>query len=66
MVFHLLQFIFLGFLPKKKKEREKILLKISNFDKTTIIYESPHRLKKLLVELKIFCGGDREIQVLEN
>ena len=23
----------------------------------------PHRLKKLLVELKEYCGGDREIQV---
>ncbi len=56
-------FIFLGFLPKKKKERDEILIEISNFDKTTVIYESPHRLKKLLVELKIFCGGQREIQV---
>ena len=59
-------FIFLGFLPKKKKERDEILLKISNFDKTTILYESPHRFKKLLVELKIFCGGDREIQVFRE
>ena len=56
-------FIFLGFLPKKKKERDEILIEISNFDKTAVIYESPHRLKKLLVELKIFCGGQREIQV---
>ena len=56
-------FIFLGFLQKKKKERDEILVEISNFDKTTVIYESPHRLKKLLVELKIFCGGQREIQV---
>ena len=59
-------FIFLGFLPKKKKERDEILLKISNFDKTTVIYESPHRFKKLLVELKIYCGGDREIQVFRE
>ncbi len=59
-------FIFLGFLPKKKKERDQILLKISNFDKTTIIYESPYRLKKLLVELKNFCGGEREIQVFRE
>ena len=59
-------FIFLGFLPKKKKERDKLLLKISNFDKTTVIYESPHRFKKLLIELKIYCGGDREIQVFRE
>ncbi|OUX34615.1 MAG: rRNA (cytidine-2'-O-)-methyltransferase, partial [Flavobacteriales bacterium TMED191] len=30
---------------------------------TTIIYESPKRLKKLLTELFEFCGGDREILV---
>ena len=57
------KFIFEGFLPKKKSEREKILLEISQNVKTTIIFESPHRLKKLLLELKHFCGGDREIEV---
>ena len=57
------KFTFEGFLPKKKSEREKILIEISKNDKTTIIYESPHRLKKLLNELKIYCGGEREIEV---
>ena len=56
-------FVFEGFLPKKQIEREKILLEISKNQKTTIIYESPHRLKKLLRELNDFCGGDREIMV---
>ena len=31
--------------------------------KTTILYESPKRLKRLLKELCDFCGGDREIMV---
>ena len=57
------RFIFEGFLPKKKIDREKILFEISQNEKTTIIYESPHRLKKLLKELFYFCGGDREIVV---
>ena len=56
-------FIFEGFLPKKKIDREKILLEISKNEKTTIIYESPKRLKTLLKELLEFCGGDREIMV---
>nr|ABE10795.1 putative tetrapyrrole methylase family protein [uncultured Prochlorococcus marinus clone ASNC1363] len=56
-------FVFEGFLPKKKIDREKILLEISKNEKTTIIYESPKRLKKLLNELLEFCGGDREIMV---
>tara|TARA_Y100000739_G_scaffold88456_1_gene75549 strand:+ start:994 stop:1863 length:870 start_codon:yes stop_codon:yes gene_type:complete len=57
------RFLFEGFLPKKKSEREKILLEISKNDKTTIIFESPHRLKNSLKELKEFCGGEREIEV---
>ena len=56
-------FVFAGFLPKKKNDREKTLLEISKNDKTTIIFESPHRLKKLLNELKEYLGGEREIQV---
>jgi len=56
-------FVFEGFLPKKQIDREKILLEISKNEKTTIIYESPKRLKKLLKELLEFCGEDREIIV---
>jgi 16S rRNA (cytidine1402-2'-O)-methyltransferase len=56
-------FIFEGFLPKKQSDREIILLEISKNEKTTIIYESPKRLIKLLNELLEFCGGDREIMV---
>ena len=60
------KFIFEGFLPKKKSEREKILLDVSKNEKTTIIYESPHRLMKLLGQLKEYCGGEREIQVFRE
>ena len=60
------KFIFEGFLPKKKSEREKILLDISKNAKTTVLYESPHRLHNLLKQLKEFCGGEREIQVFRE
>ena len=56
-------FVFEGFLPRKKNDRDKILLEISKSEKTTILFESPNRLKKLLDELKKFCGGQREIEV---
>jgi len=59
--FNASKFIFEGFLPKKKNDREKTLLEISKNEKTTIIFESPHRLNKLLHELKVYCGGQREI-----
>ena len=57
------KFIFEGFLPKKQSDRRRILLEISSNEKTTILFESPQRLNKLLRELKEFCGGEREIQV---
>ena len=60
------KFIFEGFLPKKKIDRDKTLLEISKNSKTTIIFESPHRLKKLLIELKIYCGGSRKLQVAKE
>ena len=57
------KFTFEGFLPRKKSEREKILINISKNDKTTILFESQQRLKNLLSELKEYVGGEREIQV---
>ena len=57
------KFTFEGFLPKKKSEREKILLEISKNEKTTILFESPHRLKQLLFELKKTFGAEREIKI---
>ena len=57
------KFIFEGFLPKRKIDREKTLLEISKSQKTTIIYESPRRLKKLLKELLEYCGEEREIMI---
>ena len=57
------KFIFEGFLPKKKIERERLLSEISKNSKTTIIFESPHRIKKLLKELKEYCGGSRRVEI---
>ena len=57
------RFVFEGFLPKKNIEREKILLEISKNIKTTVLFESPHRLNKLLIELRDFCGDSRKISI---
>ena len=57
------RFNFEGFLPRKKTDREKRILEISKSTTTTIIYESPHRLNKVLKELKKYCGGSREISI---
>ena len=57
------KFVFEGFLPKKKSDREKVFLEISKNEKTVILFESPHRLKSLLNELKEYLGLEREIMV---
>ena len=55
------KFIFLGFLPKKPGHRLKLLkeLQISNkkLEATVIIYEAPHRLVKVLVDLNTVFGN---------
>ena len=60
------KFTFEGFLSKKKSERAKQLLEISKNENTTILFESPHRLKRLLHELKEFFEGEREIQIFRE
>ena len=57
------RFCFEGFLPKKPINRKKRLEDISQEERTSIIYESPHQLIKLLEELSFVCGKKRPIQI---
>jgi len=57
------RFCFEGFLPKKQSLRKKRLEDISQEQRTTVIYESPHQLIKLLKDLSSSCGKDRPIQI---
>ena len=43
--------VFLGFLPRKGRERKELLEKIGRETSTFVVYESPHRLSKTLGEL---------------
>lgn len=56
------KFIFEGFLSSKKGQRRKELESIKENKKTTIIYESPHRLLGLLQDI-IDILGDRKISI---
>ena len=51
------EFMFLGFLPHKKG-RQTLLKKIAESEFPVILYESPHRILKLLQEL-----GDKKVTI---
>ena len=53
---------FFGFLPHKKGRKKKLINLLEN-NSTTILYESPHRLLKLLEEIKENDKNNRKISV---
>ena len=60
------KFSFYGFLPKTSPDRRILMKEITENNKTSIIYESPKRIVKLLNDLKTLCGGNREIVLLKE
>ena len=60
--FPLDRFVFEGFLPHKKG-RQTRWKAISEEERTTVLYESPHRLHKALEQIIEFIGPDRPIMV---
>ena len=49
-------FVFLGFLPRRKSRRRKILEETARQGRTVVLYESPYRIKKLLLEIRELLG----------
>ena len=54
------RFYFEGFLPHKKG-RQKRLLALLEMPCTVVLYESPHRVAKLLDQLDNLGAGDRPV-----
>jgi 16S rRNA (cytidine1402-2'-O)-methyltransferase len=59
------RFAFLGFLPKKGKEREKAILDARRAGFALVIYESPLRIAETLDDLFGFCGPVRVVVARE-
>jgi 16S rRNA (cytidine1402-2'-O)-methyltransferase len=53
------KFIFLGYLPRKKGERKRILEKVASFKINLVFFETPHRLLDSLKDLKEIFGKKR-------
>ena len=60
------RFVFEGFLPADKKEREEILAELESETRTIIIYEAPHRLGRTLELLADRLGEGRSISLVRE
>jgi len=59
------RFVFEGFLPRHKKDREAFLEGIKRDERTIVIYEAPHRLLDCLRSIfKVM--GDRDVAVVRE
>lgn len=58
-------FVFEGFLPVKKGRMTK-LHQLAEESRTIILYESPHRLAKSLIEWKSYFGEERKIAIVRE
>ncbi len=52
-------FVFHGFLPTKAGERAQALQRVAADAHTAILFEAPHRIAPLAVELAAACGSRR-------
>jgi 16S rRNA (cytidine1402-2'-O)-methyltransferase len=57
------RFVFEGFLPRRSSARSARIDELRSEPRTTAIYEAPHRVAVLLVELRDRLGGDRRVAV---
>lgn len=55
------KFVFEGFLNAKSKQRRSHLELLKSEERTLVFYESPHRLRSTLQDMKEIFGEDRQI-----
>ncbi len=53
-------FLFIGYLPRLRAERRKVLEGFSRQPATLVCFEVPHRLRSALADLEAILGPDRE------
>ena len=59
-------FVFLGFLSKKQGELKQQIISLKNTGKPGIIFESKHRVVKVLTEIINIMGGDIKIGIFRE
>ena len=56
------QFLYVGFLPRRKGQRQRLLSSIIDEPRTIVAFETPHRLREALSDIEEILG-DRRISV---
>ena len=60
------RFSFYGFIPRKAGDQNRFFETLSNDEKTSIVFESPKRIKKTLNNLQKFVGKNRKISLCKE
>ncbi|MGH7612842.1 MAG: 16S rRNA (cytidine(1402)-2'-O)-methyltransferase [Gemmatimonadales bacterium] len=53
------RYVFLGFLPRKGGDRQRLLDTIAKSEWTVVVFEAPNRTAELLDDLVAACGAER-------
>ena len=59
-------FIFIGFLPKKDNDRKKKLTELALYNNPICLFESKHRLLKLLTDISEIYGQETQIGIFRE
>ncbi|HDI78598.1 MAG TPA: 16S rRNA (cytidine(1402)-2'-O)-methyltransferase [Desulfobacteraceae bacterium] len=59
-------FIFLGFLPRRKGKRKRLLESIRGEDRPVVLFESPNRILGLLPEIREILGKETQLVILRE
>lgn len=57
------EFAFMGFLPRKGRERREALERVAQEKRVVVLYESPYRIARTLSDLAAAVGGERRVAV---
>jgi 16S rRNA (cytidine1402-2'-O)-methyltransferase len=57
------RYLFLGFVPRKGAERQRLLARAAQEEWPTVFFEAPNRLAALLADLAVLAGNDRQVTV---
>ena len=60
------RFSFYGFIPRKAGDQNRYCEALSYDDNTSIVFESPKRIKKTLINLQKFLGKNRKISLCKE